>query len=280
MEYQGQTDNIKEIELDSTLEQVQWTRPSAVPQAIVGLDIYTRFIGNGAEMNIELTDQSGKNFGVLKEKILGNRFRTDIKIPEKARDVLYAEVKLPKHGLSKKSPPLVIKPPVKIKNVRWDKDVVHRGEVVKLSADIEGVQDGTEVEVSIWEHDEDGAHSHITEFTTTVENGRVEIEWEYDYFENTEEIPRDEEVEGGYHAPEYFFRVEVHGLTAESGVLEFKDSIKIELVNIFGEPIPNQAYLLYAPDGVQREGELDDEGQAGEEDVPPGPYRVEFPDLD
>lgn len=279
-EYKGQTDETHRIQLPSAIEQVLWTRPMAAPGGTVGLEVFTRYVGHGAEMQITLTDHRGRTHGPFRDQLYGNRLTAEIQVPESAREALYAEVKLPKHGLKQTSPALLLTPPVEIINARWNQDEARRGDVLTLSADVKGVPDGTEARIQIFEHDADGAHDSITRMSTLVDQQKVEAEWEYAYHEDTDDIPTEEESEKGYHPPEYFFRVEVHGLTAESGLLEFKDSIEIKLVNVFGQPVPNQAYLLYGPDGEQREGELDDRGRAEESDVPPGPYRVEFPDID
>jgi len=47
-----------------------------------------------------------------------------------------------------------------------------------------------------------------------------------------------------------------------------------------GEPIADIKYVLHLPDGSQREGAVDANGYAREEDIPPGRVRVEFKDLD
>ena len=42
----------------------------------------------------------------------------------------------------------------------------------------------------------------------------------------------------------------------------------------------NADYILHLPDGQERRGTLDDQGYAREEDVPPGPCRIELSDPD
>jgi hypothetical protein len=278
-EHQGQTGEIKKVKLESDIQQVYWTRRAAAPGGSVGLEVFTHHVGNNAELKIDLTDKSGKSHGSFTDKIYGNHFWGPVKVPADAKEELYATVKLSKHGLSKKSTPLIILPPVQITNPKWDKKEARRGDILKLTADLKDVPDGVEAMVEIWEHDADGVHDFITKFPVQVKSKRIEAEWEFEYHEDTDDIPTTGEAEKGYHPPEYFFRVKVGEVTAESGLLEFKDWIEIELIDDEGNPISSKKYKLLLPDGTEREGTLDDKGHAREENIPPGPVDVDFPDV-
>jgi hypothetical protein len=280
--HQNQTDQVKKIQLQSAIEQVLWTKPIASSGGLVGLEIFTHYVGNGSSLEIELSDQNGKNFGKYKEKISVNRFWTQIKVPTEAKQALYADVKLPKHGLQMKSKPLIIVPLIEITNVKWDKKEARRGDILKLTADVKGVPDDTEGEIEIWEYDSDSAHDFITRFPVRVKDKKVEAEWEYEYHEDTDEIPTEEELQkygNQYNPPEYFFRVKVGGVQADSGLLEFKDWIEIELKNAENEPVPNEKYILHLPDGTKREGKLDENGYARQDKIPPGNVIIEFPET-
>ncbi len=280
---QGSTDSIHQVKLPSAIERVGWTKPMAASGGNVGLEILTHYVGNGSDLEIEISDQNGKNFGKYKQKISGNRFWAKIKVPSDAKQALYANVKLPKHSLQMKSNPLIILPAVEITNLKWDKKEARRGDILKLTADIKGAQDGTEGEVEIWEHDSDGAHDFITKFSVEVKNNKVEVDWEYEYHEDTDEIPTEEELKkygNKYNPPEYFFRVKVGELAADSGLLEFKDCIKIELYHESGEPIGGTKYVVKLADGSEIQGTLDDKGYAKVEGVIPGPYVLNFPEFE
>jgi hypothetical protein len=282
-EHQGQTDAIKKIQLSSSLEQVFWTKRLAVAGGSVGLEIFTHYVGNGSSLEIELSDQNGKNFGKYKEKISGNRFWTQIRVPTEAKQALYANVKLPKHGLQMKSNPLIIMPPIEITNAKWDKKEARRGDILKLTADVKGVPDDTEGEIEIWEYDSDSAHDLITKFPVLVKNKKVELEWEYEYHEDTDEIPTEEELQkygNQYNPPEYFFRVNVGEVKAESELLLFKDWIEIELKDRLGKPMANEDYVLHLPDGSQHKAKLDSQGKAKIDRIPPGRIEIEYPNLD
>ena len=120
--HSGDTDKVKKITLTSSIEQVMWTKISAVPGGKVGMEIITQLVGNNSDVSIQISDKSGKTFDTIKKKMFGNKFYVEVTIPEKAKDELYAEVKLSKHGLSKKSNGLNLLPPVEIKNLKWDKN--------------------------------------------------------------------------------------------------------------------------------------------------------------
>ena len=112
-----------------------------------------------------------------------------------------------------------------------------------------------------------------------VESNKIEIEWEYEYYEDTDEIPTAEESEKGYNPPEYFFRVKIGKVFADSGLLEFKDWIEIELKDNEGNSFPNKDFILHLADGSEKRGTLDSDGYAMIDDVPPGRVTVEFPNL-
>ncbi len=57
--------------------------------------------------------------------------------------------------------------------------------------------------------------------------------------------------------------------------------IQIRLVDMEGEPVPNERYILRMPDGSERTGRLDYVGRARVERIDtPGTCMVSFPDLD
>ncbi|HMS43424.1 MAG TPA: hypothetical protein PKE69_24555 [Pyrinomonadaceae bacterium] len=56
--------------------------------------------------------------------------------------------------------------------------------------------------------------------------------------------------------------------------------IEIILVDMVGKPIPNVRYRITTPDGTQKEGRLNEHGQAGVYQIDPGNCKITFPDLD
>ncbi len=223
--YSGATQQVHPVKLTSAIELVMWGRPVASPGGSISLDVFTRFVGNGAEMEITITDQGGKTLGQYKEKLYANRFSTAVQVPAEARAALYAAVKLPRHGLSLKSEPLLLIEPVMLSGARWSASEAHRGDLLTLTADVRNAPDGAEVTVEIWEHDSEGAHRLVTSFPTLVDNGRVEATWEFEY-QGDDTIPTQEELELGapdHLLAEYFFTLRIGGVKAQSTNLKFKE---------------------------------------------------------
>ncbi len=278
--HQGDTDKVQKIKLESSIEQVFWTKKSSSPGGKAGLEVLTKFVGNNSEISIQLSDKSGKTFDTIKKKMFGNKFWTEITVPEKAKEALFAEVKLSKLSLSKKSNALILLPTIEIKNLKWDRDEVHRSDIVKITAEVSNVYDDAEAEVQIWEHDSDNAHDFIASIPVTVKNKKIETEWEFQYVDDTDDIPTDEEAEKGYQWPEYFFRVNVGGKSEDSKVMKFKDWVEIEWIYEYDQPAANKKFKLYTADGNETQDTLDNSGKFKIEYLPPGPVRILIDDED
>ncbi len=277
-EVKGNTDKVKSEKLTSSIQQVYWNRRAAFAGSNAVVEVLTNYVGNNSKIKIKVTESSGKTIKKDEKKISGNYLAMEIPIPEDAGEQLIAEVELPKHSLNKKSKPLSVFPPVKISNVKWDKDTVHRGEILKLTADVKNFPTGADALVQIFEYDAEGAHDLVTRFPAIVKNDKIETFWEFEFKGNVKDIPRHEESESGYLPPKFFFRVNLLDVYKDSGFVEFKDFIRIELKDGDGNPIPNEKYKIYLPDGSVREGTLDDQGTALEENIPAGETVVIFPD--
>ena len=277
--YSGSTNKIKEVKLTSTIEQVAWTKNIATAGGKVGIDVFTKYVGNNSDIKIEIKDKSGKSGGTVKGKITGNRFWKNIEISDNLRDELTATVKLSKHGLEKKSNTIPLLPPIKITNVKWDKNEAKRGDILKLTADIKGAYDGAETTIEIYEHDQDGAHDLVTSFPVLVKSQKIKTEWEFQYVEDTDDIPSDDEAENRYKNPKYFFRVSIGGVAEDSDLLKFRDSFELKLLDQEDQPVKNASYKLKMPDGEIKEGKLDGNGSAKIENVPPGKVQVNFKEI-
>lgn len=285
-EYQRATDQVHQVKLASKLVHALWISREVCAGEKAAFEVWTHFVGNGAEIQVAATDKKGNRVGGCNGKVHGNYFGGAVTVPEKAQEELTFTAKLPAHGLEKKSDICRVLPSVKIKNQKWDRKEARRGDIVKLTADVENIADGVEVPIQIYEHDRDGAHDLVTRFPCRVENRKLVCEWVYEYHEDTDEIPTDEEMKAHgkkYNPPEYFWVAEYgrrrFGEKQESGLLLFKDWIEIGLADVNGKPIADAEYTLYLADGSRRSGRLDKSGLAKAKDVPPGAYHVEFPNY-
>ncbi len=177
----------------------------------------------------------------------------------------------------------LIEGPINVINLSWNADAARRDETLNLTADVSGVEDGTNAVIEIYEYDADGEHDFIKKIETTVKDSKINVKWDYEYTEDTDEIPTEEESEKGYNPPEYFFVIELEGERFgdenEPGLLEFKDYIELKITDEDGDPIPDLEFILYLPDKSEIKGKLNSEGYAKVDNVPPGKYFVEFPGL-
>jgi hypothetical protein len=285
------TDKEHVIELESSILHAAWSSNTAYAGSEVGVEVSTMFVGEGGKITITGKSEDGKNLGKIKDKIYGNGYSGKLRMPEKTKpgDMAYFTVKLPQLGLKAESNRIPIVPKIEVSNMKWDKKEARRGDTLKLTADVEGVRDESEVKVLIYERSPEGNDDKIAEIPTKVKNRKIEVSWDYEYHDSTLNIPTEEELqkyskEKHYNHPEYFFALKIddgeYGKKQESGILKFKDWVKIALTDENGDPAANEKYVLYMPDGTKREATLDNNGIAHEKDIPPGAIRVEFPEKD
>jgi len=285
-DYERHTDEIHEVSLPSALTHALWDRKRAVVGDRVGFVVRTHFVGNGSEINVKVTDKKGKNIEKLKGKVFGDYYKGYVNIPKNAKESLSFTAKLPEQGLELDSNVLTLIPPILIQNMAWSQSQARRGDIVTLSADTEEIPDDTEVMIYIYEYDQDRVHDFITKFPTRVKQNKIEIEWEYEYHEDTDEISTEEEMQEygkHYNPPEYFWVAEVAGRRfgeeQESGLLEFKDWIEIKIVDAEGFPIANADYEIQFADGATQRGSLDADGITMLENIAPGKCKLSLPDF-
>jgi len=179
-EYTKPTDEVHVINLPSKITHAIWRTKAACVEDKAVFEVWTHFVGNGSDIQIKVEDKRGKKIEKIKGKVYGDYFAGSILVPKKAKEELSFTAKLPKHGLEMKSDTLKVIPPIKVTNMKWGRKEARREDVVKLSADIEGVPDETEVMIHIYEYDQDSAHDFITKFPCRVKNKKIEAEWEYE----------------------------------------------------------------------------------------------------
>ncbi len=282
-------DSQHKITLQSSLVYAVWLSGTAQPGREVYLEVGTSFVGLGAAIEIKVKSQQGKSLGSLNDKIYNNKYVGKLLISGDAQigDLAYFEVKLPAVNLQGESSRISIVPPIKVKNMSWSASEARRGEILTLKADIENVNEGVPAKVIIFEADQDGAHDRICEIETTVKNSKISLDWEYEYHEDTDEIPTEEELQRygrSYNPPEYFFVIEIDkqefGREQDSGLLTFKDYLEIQANQGDGSVMANEDVIAHLPDGSEKRITLDEYGYYKLEGVPPGKCRIEFPNRD
>jgi hypothetical protein len=287
--FKKSTDTAHKEKLESELLYAGWKSGVAYIGLTAAFEVKTAFVGSGAPIEITGKTRDGKKLGTVKGAVIGNSFTGALEIPDNVKedDWAYFEVNLPKCGLKGKADAVPVAPPIVVANMKWSAKEARRGDIVTLSADMQGVPDGTDVAITIYEYDRDAVHDKIAELAAKTKDRKVSLDWKYEYFEDTDEIPTDAELKRygkSYNPPEYFFTVKVEGnefgKKQESGLLLFKDWIEVELLSPSGGPVPNADYILRLPDGTEKKGQLDGNGRARVDDVPPGTFKIVFPNLE
>ncbi|MEW6015569.1 MAG: hypothetical protein AB1690_09615 [Candidatus Zixiibacteriota bacterium] len=289
LKFNKSTDEEHKEKLEPSLITATWKQGFAIAGQQALFEVFTAFVGNGAEIKVTGKSENGDKLGKIKDTIFNNCYVGKFDIPDDTDmdDLIYFEIDFPKNGISGESNRIPVYPPVKVTNMKWSAKEARRGDVLTLSAEVYGVKDKTEATVTIYEYDRDGLNDRIVELPVEVKNQKIEVKWEYQYFEDTDEIPSEWELQEygkSYNPPEYFFTVKLgdteYGKKQESGLLLFKDWIEVELLDSNSQPVPNQDYILRLPDGTEKRGQLDGDGKARVEDVPPGKFRIVFPNWE
>jgi hypothetical protein len=168
-------------------------------------------------------------------------------------------------------------------NVRW----VKKGKEVKdalvddevsLCFDVQNINNGQRIKLTIWEHDEDNEHDHVADLTGTVENGQIARTWKVVYTPDEDDgsTSAQELKEKGYTLPEYHFVAEYKGAESEqSPVLEVKGWIDYQVFNeTTGEPLADRDYIVLNPEGKLAIGHTDKEGFIKAEGIKIGEYKI------
>jgi len=282
------TDKEHKIKLESSILHATWSGNEVHAGSEALIEVKTLFVGEGGKIKITGKSEKGKKLGKIKDKIYGNGFSGRLTIPDKIKpgDMAYFKVELSGLGVSAESNHVPIRPKIEISNMKWDKQEARRGDVLKLSADIGGVRDETEVSVIIYEYDQDGNHDKIVEIPTNVKSKKIEVEWEYEYHDSTLNIATEKQLqkykkEKHYANPEYYFTLKIDdeefGQKQESGLFKFKDMLDFTLLKDSGEPYANEDYIILLADGKDRKGTLDESGHGSEQDLPPGEATIILP---
>ena len=279
------TDSQQKITVESQLIYALWEQGRAYAGFEAHFEVKTLLVGDGGKVKATLYTDKGKKLGKVEGVMVCNRWRGRIVIPEKVKpdDFVYLEVELPKHRLSLDSNSIPVRPPIEVSSMKWSKSEVHRDEEVMMTCNFtNGVEEGDEVTVIVYEYDNDGNHDPIVKIPTIIKNNKVELKWNYIYQEDTDDIPTEEELQKygkHYNPPEYFFVVMVDtvpvGSRQESGILRFLDYIEFHVFNHKHVAVADKTYTITFADGKKQDGKLDKNGYVKLENVPAGPFMLE-----
>jgi len=166
-----------------------------------------------------------------------------------------------------------------ITEAKWSQPSARDGETIQIKVSLDGIEDGTPAKIEIHERNLNTPDNLLQIIEDAeVSGGAIEVDWAYEYVdEEFAEEGRDEE-RPRFYSPSFFFKVRVAGCEAQSDLLEYRDFIEVYLKNDEEDAIADAEYLVFLSNGEVRSGQLDGDGYAKIEQVPPGPWSVEFPD--
>jgi len=166
-----------------------------------------------------------------------------------------------------------------VTNAQWSVKKAQVGDRIKLTAEVSGFDSGAEATFRIFEKDISSADDLIDSITVKTKGSKAEAEWVYEYVDDSDDDPAGQNTPTAYSMPQYYFTVQVGNAIGRSDLLEFKDYIEINLKDVKGKPIGNAKYRVFFDNGEVKEGTLDSNGYKKVDKVPPGKWRVEFPEA-
>jgi hypothetical protein len=286
---QAPTDQQNTAQLTSSIIFATWNCCRASGGTNVEIEVRTAYVGEGAQIQIRLHSEQSGALGGVDDTIFGNRYCADVLIPASVHvdEKIWFTATLPQLGLSADSEKIPAVPPIQMISMHWGQQQAGRGDVIDIRAEFLGLRDIVPCEVHILEHDQQGNHDPINRIPSEIRNGRLNLQWEYQYHEEIGKIPTETELQPygtHYNHPEYFFVVEIDGQRfgdgQESGMLTFKDWFEVVLTDEAGNSIQNKKCTFYLPDGQSFDKLTDANGRIRIEHIPPGGIRYELPDLD
>lgn len=157
----------------------------------------------------------------------------------------------------------------------WSKERAQVGETIQMKAKVEGFEPGTPARFQVFKRDLTGPDVVVEEIETETQGETVEAAWTFAY---PDDLKTSNTRQGAVLSrPFFYFEVVAGPCQARSGLLEYRDVIKVKLLNEDGQPVAQGDYVLYLSDGSIQQGKLDGSGSVTVDDAPIGPWSVRFP---
>lgn len=277
------TNEYHEEKLESQLIYAIWKQGVAYGGSNIELEVRTSFVGEGAEISIKVLGSKSKKILSFEDLIFGNKYHCAIPLPTdlKIDEDIWFEVKLKKQKLNGKSNKIPASPIPKINAISWNQEEARKGDILNLTAELENIRENSNVTVIIYEYDNDGTHDIITKIPTTLKGNKLNINWEYQYHEDVDEIPTQTELEEygtSYNPPEYFFVIDAAGcllgMKQESGILKYKEDIKVLVKESNGTPVPDAEVEIHTADGEVFNQKSDENGFIELNSINPGKVKI------
>jgi len=288
--YTVTTDSPSKISVESHLIYVLWMQGRAYAGFEAEFEVKTILVGDGSIVKVTCRTAKGKKLGKVEGATALNRYRGKVLIPESVGpdDYLYLEAELPKHGLKGESNLIPVRPPLEVTSMRWDKTKIYRDETAHLECTfVNGVEDGDRAMVLIFEYDPDGGHDLIVKIPVEISNGKVALDWKFEYQGETGSLSTEYELNAyqkNYRNPEYFFMVAVENIRVgnrqESGLLTFREKLHLQVSDAYGIIMKNEDFEVLFADGVTRNYTSDDKGFINDDSISPGKFFVAHVDKE
>ena len=160
---------------------------------------------------------------------------------------------------------------------RSEQDNFTEKDTVSFSANVENYEDGKNVKLRVLEETDNGDKIVIHEELLSIEQSYISSTWIVE--ENTKATLPDEPI-----TPKYLFSLEFINLKiepTESSTVDIFNNLEIEYRDEDDLLVPNMEYkIITKDDSVIREGSLDDEGKAVENELGRCNYIIHFPSIE
>lgn len=217
----------------------------------------------GHFLDVQVEDKGGK-------PVTGSRYT--LKGPDGKESEGYLTGSIEKKGVPEGDFEIFLAQIIKVK---WSKAEAAVGDKVKMEVETMGIKSGTEVTLRIFIKDSNFADHLFETIKAKVDSDKIEHEWELKVDENLYNA-QDYKEGADYSTPYYYFTVEIGWLKQRSGLIRYKDWIELELEDEEGKKIGGAGYKLFLPNGRIITGNLDKDGYARVDKIPPGKVRVEY----
>jgi uncharacterized Zn-binding protein involved in type VI secretion len=219
-------------------------------------------VEEGHHLDVTFTDKGGFPIGGVGYEVKGPDGTV-------SRGTLAGRIR--KGGVAKGDYDITLKA---ITQAKWSKTDAKVGDKVKLTAQTSGIPTGEPAKCEIFIRDSNYADKLLTTLETKVDNDKIEVEWEFKVDESFDKIQSEKEQTPRYSTPAWYFKVTSGGLSTRSNLLNYQDYLELRLKDDQGKPMANKKFRLYLSNGEIRDGQLDANGYAKVEKIPPGNVRV------
>ncbi len=295
-------DSFTLVEVESALEWATWSRPVVVAGTTATLAVRGRWVGEGAPVQVEVTDGRGRRVARADGPMHRDRAVVEVPVPRDAEGVAVAVARVADLGLDVASGPLVVLPWIEL-TPRWERDgapasVAQDGQAVTLVVGVDARRDllprlegePVRLAVAVGEPPEP-----VVELRGVVRDQEVRVDWRASlprprlYIVRQALLDRAADRAGAphgqppyrYQRPELVFTAELHNVVAASSRLPVADALALSVADLAtGAAAASRPVRLVWADGTAEDHTLDAEGRLEIGEALPGPVEVSVPPAD